>query len=334
MRNKTSIQINILIGILLISLLASCFKEDDIVLPHEQGDIQNGKIILGETYPNQVFYDLSTNAAISANVISDWDLAFECDKDSWHIILNAAQMMYAGNSKDTDFANVTSSDGLDMLFDKSDGNMDSTSIGDWYYFENDTAKSYQYVYVIDRGMDENSTNIGAKKITIDIVNNKYFLRYADLNGDNEQSIAITKNDSFRYVYFSFGENGMVNIAPTKETWSLKFSKYATMLKSNGEDYPYLVTGVLLNPENITVALDTVDFLNISIQDTSYQFSSEMDFIGYDWKYYSFDDEMYSIVPNRNYIIKNYDGFFYKMRFIGFYDENGVKGTVTFEVVKL
>lgn len=329
-------QINILItGILFIFLLNSCFQEDDIVPPHEQGNIETGEVVLGKTYPNQVFYDLSTNSTVSYNALSDWDLAFECDKNSWHIILNAAQMMYAGNSKDTDFANITSSDGLDMLFDKSDGNMDSTAIGDWYFFENDTVKSHQYVYVIDRGMDENSTNIGAKKITIDIVSNKYILKYADLNGDNEKQIEIIKNDAFRYVYFSFKDDALVNISPTKETWSLKFSKYATMLKSNGDDYPYLVTGVLLNPENITVALDTVDFFNISIQDTSnYEFSNNMDFIGYDWKSYSFDDEMYTIASNRNYIIKNFDGYYYKLRFIGFYDKNGVKGTVTFEVVRL
>lgn len=329
-------QINILTtGILFIFLLNSCFQEDDIVPPHEQGNIETEEVVLGETYPNQVFYDLSTYSNLSSNILSDWDLAFECDKNSWHIILNAAQMMYAGNSKDTDFANITSSDGLDMLFDKSDGNMDSTAIGDWYFFENDTVKSHQYVYVIDRGMDENSTNIGAKKITIDIVSNKYILKYADLNGGNEKQIEISKDNAFRYVYFSFDDDAMVNIAPTKETWSLKFSKYATMLKSNGDDYPYLVTGVLLNPENISVALDTVDFFNISIQDTSnYEFSNNMDFIGYDWKYYSFDDEMYSIVPNRNFIIKNFDGYYYKMRFISFYDRNGVKGTITFEVVRL
>lgn len=318
-----------------IVLFTSCFKEDDIVPPHEQGDIQKGEIVLGQKYSSQVFYDLSTNTSISSNIISDWDLAFECGEDSWHIVLNAAQMMYAGNSNDTIFANVTSKSGLNMLFDKSDGNMDSTAIGNWFYIEDDTAKSFHYVYVIDCGMDENSINNGIKKITIDIINNTYILKYADLNGDNLKNIAITKNDEFRYVYFSFNDDKMVNIAPTKENWSLKFSKYATMLKSNGDDYPYLVTGALLNPENVKVALDSVDFFSINIKDTaSYKFSNEMDFIGYDWKSYSFDDEMYTIVPKKNYIIKNYDGYFYKVRFIGFYDERGNKGSITFELVRL
>lgn len=322
-------------GVIISVLFTSCFKEDDLVAPHQQGYLETGKIVLSETYSNQVFYDLATITNISSNLRDDWDLAFECDKNGWHVILNYAQMMYAGNTKDTNFANITSNSGIKMLFDPSDGNPDNTAIRDWYYTENDTVKSHNYIYVIDRGMGGDYSNLGKKKIQITVDNEKYILRYADLNGDNEHSISITKNDAYKYVYFSFDDDAIVNIAPTKKTWSLQFTKYATMLINDGEDYPYFVTGVLLNPENVSVALDTNDFFNITIQDTSnYQFSNAMDFIGYDWKYYSFDNESYTIVSNQNYIIKNYNGLFYKLRFIDFYDNLGVKGTVSFEVVKL
>lgn len=319
----------------IIAMLTSCFEEDKMVAPHEQGDLKTGTVELGKTYYNQVFYDLSTNSNISSNIISDWDLALECDKDNWHIILNSAQMMYAGNTEDTSFTNVTSSVGLNMKFDASDGNMDSTAIAEWYYTNGDTMYSYNQVYIIDRGMDENFNNNGKKKMTIGIKDGKYILRYADLNGANEETIELNKCDAFQYIYFSF-DNGIVNIAPGKDQWSLKFTKYATMLiTDDGDNYPYLVTGALLNPNNVTVALDTNDFFNINIQDTiNYQFSKSMDFIGYDWKYYSFDDEMYTIVPDKNYIIKNYDGTLFKLRFIDFYDNSGNKGTITFEVVRL
>lgn len=321
--------------ILLLPLLNSCFVEDDIVPRHEQGGIETGKAVLGETYANQVFYDLASNSTVASNKISDWDLAFSCNNNNWHITLNAAQMMYAGNSRSTDFAQVKSTANIDMRFDSSDGNMATTAIGEWYYFENDSVKSYHYVYVIDRGLDENLQSLGTKKISIDVANNHYLLKYADLNGENEKQLKITKNEAFNYVYFSFDDDAMVNIAPPKNSWSLKFSKYSTMLQSEGEDYPYLVTGALLNPENMSVAMDTIDFMNITIQDTAkYEFSHKMDFIGHEWKYYSFDSEMYTIVPNRHYIVKNYDGYFYKLRFISFYDENGVKGNPVFEMVRL
>lgn len=322
-------------GMLFILLLSSCFKEDVIVPMPEQGDIQTGVIALGQYYSQQVFYDLSGNSIISSNTITDWDIAFECEEDQWHITLNAAKMMYAGNSRDTTFANISSADGLDMLFDKSDGDMDSTAIGKWYYFENNVAKSHRYVYVLDLGTDGSATNIGMKKITLDIVEGNYNLKYANLDGSNLKNTVISKDPTFRHMYFSFKDDAVVNIAPAKDLWSLKFSKYATMLESNRQDYPYLVTGALLNPELVSVAIDTGDFFEFSIHDTiKHLFSKEKDFIGYDWKYYSFDDEMYSIVPYKNYIIKNHDGFFYKLRFISFYDEFGTKGSITIETVRL
>ncbi|MEA3503595.1 MAG: HmuY family protein, partial [Bacteroidota bacterium] len=151
-----------MVVISLLSLFTSCFKEDEMVIPHEQGDLQIGVVELGETYYNQIFYDLSTNINVSSNIISKWDLAFECDENKWRIILNAAQMMYVGNTHDTSFSNISSSSGLNMLFDKSDGDMDSTAIGEWYYLDEGTTKSYKYVYVIDRGMDENFVSIGKK----------------------------------------------------------------------------------------------------------------------------------------------------------------------------
>jgi len=325
-----------LIIILSIIFFSSCFKEDQIVPAHEQGDLQTAEIVLGEYYSNQIFYDLKTNSIITSNIISDWDLAFECKENSWHIILNAAQMMYAGNTNDTVFENITSASGVEMFFDNSNGNLDSTAIGSWYYMQNNITKSYNYIYIIDRGMDENFASLGKKKIQIDIVDDYYVLKYSDLNGENQNTIEIPKNENFKYVYFSFDDNAVVNIAPEKDKWSLKFSKYSTMLITNeGDFYPYIVTGVLLNPEKVVVALDTNEFLNISIADTSnYNFTNKMDFIGYEWKYYNFDDAVYSIVPNQNYIIKNYDGLFYKMRIISFYDNEGTKGTLQIEVVKL
>jgi hypothetical protein len=117
---------------------------------------------------------------------------------------------------------------------------------------------------------------------------------------------------------------------------MKFTRYATMLTTDdGEQYPYLVTGVLLNPYQVSVALDTSDFFAIELKDTAnYTYTGKLDFIGYDWKFYNFDDGVYTIVPGLNYIIRNNDGYHYKLRFTDFYDEFGVKGTISFETAKL
>ena len=316
-------------------LLTSCFIEDDIVPVHNPGSLETVSVELGESYHQQVFFELSSYSIQSSNTIFDWDLAFECDEDRWHVLLNSAKMMHAGNSLDTSFLNIDSPAGLEMKFDNSNGDIDSTAIGEWYFKTDDSIRSHKNVYVIDRGFGADNQNTGEKKIILDIVGGDYQLRYADLDGSNEHYIIIEKDPDYHFVYFSF-DAGTLGIAPKKDNWSLKFTKYATMLTtSEGEQYPYLVTGVLLNPHHMSAAIDTTEFFKIELQDTiKHTFSNDLDRIGYDWKYYSFDDELYSIVPDRNYIVKNHDGYFFKLRFINFYDENGVKGTVTFEVVRL
>jgi hypothetical protein len=95
-------------------------------------------------------------------------------------------------------------------------------------------------------------------------------------------------------------------------------------------------GVLLNPNGVVAALDTIhDFMEITAEDiTELAYTTQADVIGYDWKYYNFDAGVYTIVPGMNYVIRDRDGFFYKFRFVDFYSDVGVKGYPTFEFVRL
>jgi hypothetical protein len=94
--------------------------------------------------------------------------------------------------------------------------------------------------------------------------------------------------------------------------------------------------VLLNPNGVTAALDTIhDFLEMDINDIAdLEFSTRADLIGYDWKYYNFDAGVYTIVEDMHYVIKDRDAYFYKLRFVDFYSDEGVKGYPTFEFVRL
>ena len=53
-----------------------------------------------------------------------------------------------------------------------------------------------------------------------------------------------------------------------------------------------------------VLADTIDL----------ELTNRADVIGYDWKYYNFDAGLYTIVPGLAYVIKDRDGFYYKLRF--------------------
>jgi hypothetical protein len=323
--------------LILLFALTSCFEEDEMVIPHDPGDLTVGEVELTETYKYQVFFDLETNTSVKQNIISEWDLGFETADSGWHVILNTTKMMLAGNTGQTDFEKVISSSGLTMNFDPSHGNLDSTAIGNWYTLSEDKPVSLENVYVIDRGTDEDFNVLGEKKVIFNLQDeNTYIVRFANLNGSGEQTVVIPKDTLVNFVCFSF-EKGIVEIEPNKKTWDLQFGKYSTLLYTDvGDPYPYLVTGVLLNPYKTVAGLDTIhQFDEISFEIAEQQnLVNQKDIIGYEWKDYDFDNGMYQVNPEKIYILKNRTGFYYKLRFIDYYNSTGEKGYPTFEFLRL
>jgi hypothetical protein len=118
---------------------------------------------------------------------------------------------------------------------------------------------------------------------------------------------------------------------------LQFGKYSTLLFTDvGDPYPYLVTGVLLNPYKTVAAMDTIhQFEEVSFNIAEKQnFVIQKDIIGYEWKDYDFDNGMYQVDPEKIYILKNRIGYYYKLRFIDYYNSTGEKGFPTFEFLRL
>lgn len=333
MENFLKIKYAVLVMILFLS---SCFPEDEMVPPHEPGDLQEGRVEIGTDYRYHSFYDLATNSVVSKVSNLDWDLGFESAGDGYNIILNTSRFMYAGNTGKTDFGEVTSADSLAMIFDPSSGNPDSLVFKDWYVGNEDTMYSKKEVWVVDMGLNDAGISIGFKKVQFDFAGDDYTVRYADLDNQNEGTLVVERDPDVNFICVSF-ENGIADIEPDRTSWTFKVTRYTTMLWTNeGEEYPYIVFGVLLNPNKVVAALDTIrDFAEITLQDTlDVQLSNRQDVIGYDWKYYNFDDQVYTIVPEFSYIIRDRDGFYYKLRFIDFYNDTGEKGNPEFEFLAL
>jgi len=320
----------------LFFLLQSCFQEEEPVPPHEQGDMEEGRASLGFYYEDQVYFDLYSNVEVTSSSILGWDLSFESNTGGWTIRLNSAKFMLAGNSRDTVFSAGLNAGELEMKFDRSDGNPDSTAMAEWFVVSDDSAWSNRYVYLLDRGSDPQGNLLGQKKVRVDMLGEDYLLRFADPDNTQDTTVLITRDPSRDKVYYSF-DDGIVNIAPLPDQWSLFFTRYTTMLVTDeGEDYPYLVVGVLLNPNGVAAVRDTIHgFEDLELDDIAeLEFTTRADVIGYDWKYYNFDAGVYTMVPDMNYVIRDRNGYFYKLRFVDFYNDEGVKGYPTFEFVRL
>lgn len=316
--------------ILLISF-AICFsacQPEELPAPqHQQSAALLNEAEMGEQYEYQVFYSLRQNAVISKNLKTDWDIAFENGDEGFHVILNSAKFMAAYNTGKNQIQTVTDTAGFGagLAYDKSDGDLDSTAIGDW---RNDKS-----VYLINRGSDVQGHAIGFEKLQILSADAEgYDIAFQNLSGGAMKKRHISKTTGHTFTYFSFNNEGkIVSIAPPDDAWDLRFTQFTVKIP-----IPYLVTGVLLNPYKTAAAMDSsLSFDKIDLGYAQQKTLSESeDVIGYDWKVYDFDAGSYTVDPNKNYIIQTQDEALYKLHFIDFYNSQGIKGYPKWEFSKL
>jgi hypothetical protein len=325
MRTKSS-----LLLILLSMVLFSCFKEDEPIAPHPKGDLKTDTIPMTQNYKYQVYFDLVTGMPIAQNDRSIFDLGFECSDQGWKIILNTADFARVADLGVVPFGQKQDTIGKTWLFDKSDGNPDSLSIGRWFDVVDGDTLSNQHVYAIDRGLNADGILLGYTQVIFDsLAGGKYYFRFADMNGGSGTSTVVAKDSTLNYRWFSFNNGGATtDNEPPKLDYDLLFTQYTTMLYTDiGEPYPYLVTGVLLNRFRVLAGVDSLhEFTAVTLEDAKkVTLSNALDRIGYDWKYYSFETGAYTMRTHLVYILRSSSGIYYKLRFIGFYNTKGEKG---------
>jgi len=322
------------IPIILSVLLTGCFPKDKIVTPRDIDIFE----IPYSIYENQVWFNLHDMSVISYNSYLDWDLGFESDSTSHHIILNSSKIMHAGNTGSTDFAGITTNICDTMLFDSSTGNLDMTAIGDWADFSDPKNPVYPgHVYIIDLGADNSGNAFGFKKIVFEKYDNKsYDIHFSNLDGTDEHTFRVQTDPQRKFTLFSFRDGGKVMpIQPPDADWDICFTQYSTILfDDNGIATPYLVRGAFLNPDGTTAAADSVNsFYTTGINNIyDYTLSSAQDAIGYDWKVYS--NGTYSVRPDLFYIIRDKNDEYYKLKFTGYYNSSGARGYPSFQIVNL
>ncbi|MBI2281146.1 MAG: hypothetical protein HYU68_10720 [Bacteroidetes bacterium] len=310
-----------------VMVLSSCVKEELPVPKHDPGNIITNTVNMGSNYKWQVYFNLKNNTVVGENLKTSWDLGFETSSDGYRIILNSSKAMYAAKTNQTDFSLVTDTIGFSATkdFDSPTGNMEQTAIGDWRLIPNQ-------VYLIDRGYNELGSHQGFRKIVFESVSDySYAVRFSQLNGSGETTLQIPKDVNYNFTFFSFTTSSTVMVEPPKIDWDIVFTQYLEELST-----PYLVTGCLLNKYKTMAKADSITAFNSINYDfaLSQLLSSNINVIGYDWKEYNFTTSSYLVSPNKNYIIQDQNGFYYKLHFIDFYNNSGIKGNPTFEFQKL
>lgn len=317
-----SMKLPLLLFNLLLIVLFSCEKKEKPVPKHESGDVTTTSITLGETYTQQVYFDLLEDKIVAQNEKQNWDLAFESYGTGEHILLNGSKAMAVITYENTPFDQVEFTNQTAWEYDAPSGDLDSTAIGAW---QNKT-------YLVHAGYDDLANVIAYYRFEIKSTSAQtYEITYQLLPNGAIERQTVTLDQDYNFVQFSFAK-GQVQNEPKRDEFDLLFTQYTHVFP---DKTPYTVTGVLTNTNVEVTAVDDQTFESITAEHTvAMQFEEAKNIIGYEWKEFSFDTGAYTVFPEKVFVIKTADGRLYKFHFIDFYDGQGVKGTPTFEYQQL
>lgn len=310
-------------------ILTACRKDELPVPTPDLGGLTSASVELSPNYENQIYFDLSSNSNKGLNSKTDWDLRFSCDPLSSYILLNTSKVMLASQVISGTFEDIVNTSGFNnnVRAEHPSGRLDSIAIRSGNLF------------ILDRGYDANGAHLGHFKMEILEHNNTHFKgRFANINGSNEQTITLSKDNTYNFVYMKWNPSSTITtptIEPAKEEWDLFFTQY-TEIFYEPEFMPYSVVGCLTNTYNTLacrVTNKTFEEINLEYAE-SLVLSNDRDVIGYNWKTFLYEQNIYAIHSEKVYVIKDNEGFFYKLRFIDFYNHIGEKGTPTFEYQRL
>lgn len=320
----------ILIVLFVAAFLFSCEKKELPVPKHTVGESIITQVDMNSDYKNQIWFSLSQNKIIYKNLKTDWDISFESAEAGNHIMLNGSRAMRAFKTTFNSLQEVTDTLGLGVngKADMPSGKLDSTAFGNW--------QADNKVYIINRGYNELGQHTGFYKIKItNATVTNYSFEYGDVFGQQVFQGTVAKDASYNFIGFSFTTNkAAYNIEPDKQTYDLCFTNY-THLFYDPFQY-YQVTGVLTNSyKTRSVKVTDKSFNEITLNDTlGRNFNTNRNNIGYDWKSFDLNTNLYTVYPKMCYIIMDSKGFYYKLHFIDFYNSTGIKGAPKFEFSRL
>lgn len=326
------------LSLLLLACLgiSSCFKEKPIPMPK----IYNGPDVftahIGPGYIKQLYFNAQTYQFVDSNSHYLYDMAFDCAPGSYNVYINGSKLMFACHTGKYNLRDVTSLDDTISNGWKEEfgsGLPAQRAIGDWGV----NGVSAGEVYLLNMGTDSLGYNIGFKKMQMgDCTGNDYLVTFCNLDGSDMHKVSVPRMSGRNKVYLLFADQQVRDLEPDNTNWDMLFTRYSIYFAD--QNLPYLVTGVLTNPNKSAAyfvdSTSNFDSLTLNNVEPS-RFTAALDNIGYEWKLYGLGTSgRYTIKPSFIYILRS-GSRYYKLRFIGsFYDKDGNEGYPEFQIDEL
>ncbi|MBJ3201434.1 hypothetical protein JGB54_23455, partial [Salmonella enterica subsp. enterica serovar Agona] len=174
--------------------------------------------------------------------------------------------------------------------------------------------------------------------------NGYKIRYADLNATTSQEYIVTKDSEYNFNFFSFKTGTSVTIQPKKKSWDLAFTTFTNEVfmgpgNSAGSyfDADFIITnstsGGIAYQVNATGNLDQAyKSFKLNNVDQSKFVVNDQRAIGDKWRTTTGTSDVPGafVYADRFFIVKDAEGFYFKLRFNKMKDNQGNRGHASFE----
>lgn len=356
---------NYILILLVAVLIISCTREDTtpIKIPPISGAVLDPDVG-GAAQPNQVWIELAT-AITKKTLREDWDLGFY-GGDQFRVIINSSLMMAVGkieNQFNIDEVNSSSVNSMKPLVqvanfqdnskyvDDPAGNILTQTTGIAAININDNLNN---VYLLNMGYSayKGAMNPGTvytlgeergwKKIKIIRFQQGYKIQYADLDETTHKEFIITKDAEFNYQFFSLIKGTIADIQPKKKNWDLCFTVMTNLINNPENNLPtsYIFPDMVVHNtlgnvgvyEIVTAAgQGETAYNNFKVEnvDPSKFIINDQRTIGSNWRTTTGANGT-EVFSNKFYVLKNSEGFYFKLRFLRMKDQNGYRGHPQFE----
>lgn len=312
--------------ILVVCFFASCEKQDKSITLPPKGDGTLMQLDMGENYTYQYYINFDEEKIVHISEINTWHLAFQSGNDQQGVFVNSGIGMAVYPTGKSDFASVHATDTAKALrnwkYDAPYNDIDSSGIGNWAI--------QNQVYIVK--LDKSNNNLRKLKI-VSADAFEYKIEIGDIESGIPASFTVIKNKDQNQTYFSFFTLAEVPDVepPAGKNWDCVFTTYNYTFYEQQPALPYVVNGALCNYA-VKGSVDSVLGYAQIDKTAALQMNlvEKKDIIGFNWKTYNVDQNLYTIKNNYTYIIQNRFGRLYKIRFLDFYSSNGVKGSPKFE----
>lgn len=309
-------------------LLAGCFKEENPIQRKDRGPVSFDQLELGPDYDKEIYYSLFDKRIAGQMDKFSWHLGLSGDAGRPYITLNTGKSMYAYKTNKSSLAEIVDTIGKmeNRLNDYPCGDPDSLALTG--------ILTNGLVYVIDLGYDPSFWKEGYLLLKARVDSGEYILEYSNIDGGNYHISKVAFDNTYDHLLFNF-KTGAVTPEPPIATWELLMTQYQHVYYDPFQTYS--VVGCIINTNSVAACeyKGGKDFGQVEAADTlGCGFSTRRNVIGFAWKYFDLNNNVYIINPRKTYFVRHKLGNLFKLHFTGFYNSKGEKGTPSFEFQEL